>query len=118
MPFGVGTPLFGVGTLLVGVAPLQAEPLHVTYREQAGSLIGRALVSDNAYRRLGELCDRFGHRLSGSATLHLSTPLLDLQGAEIEVRAPGDPVLDNNAWSGPLLPLQIPWPIPDIPPGG
>ncbi len=39
------------------------------YRERAGRIIGAALTSDTAYRRLSFLTDRIGHRLSGSEGL-------------------------------------------------
>jgi len=39
------------------------------YRERAARIIGAALTSDLAYRRLALLTDRIGHRLSGSENL-------------------------------------------------
>lgn len=39
------------------------------YRERAARIIGAALTSDTAYRRLAWLTDRIGHRLSGSEAL-------------------------------------------------
>jgi carboxypeptidase Q len=39
------------------------------YRERAGRIIGAALTSDVAYRRLARLTDRIGNRLSGSESL-------------------------------------------------
>jgi carboxypeptidase Q len=39
------------------------------YRERAGRIIGAALTSDVAYRRLAWLTDRIGNRLSGSDSL-------------------------------------------------
>ncbi|MBC7931979.1 MAG: hypothetical protein H7Z38_15580 [Rubrivivax sp.] len=39
------------------------------YRERASRIIGAALTSDTAYRRLAWLTDRIGHRLSGSESL-------------------------------------------------
>ena len=39
------------------------------YRERAGRIIGAALSTDRAYRRLAYLTDRIGHRLSGSESL-------------------------------------------------
>ena len=39
------------------------------YRERAARIIGAALTSDTAYRRLSYLSDRIGHRLSGSESL-------------------------------------------------
>lgn len=39
------------------------------YRDEAGRIIGAALTSDRAYKRLAHLTDRIGHRLSGSKNL-------------------------------------------------
>lgn len=39
------------------------------YRAAAGRIIGAALVSDHAYKRLAHLTDHIGHRLSGSKNL-------------------------------------------------
>jgi carboxypeptidase Q len=39
------------------------------YRERAARIIGAALTSDRAYRRLAHLTDHIGHRLSGSNNL-------------------------------------------------
>ena len=39
------------------------------YRARAATIIGAALTSDHAYRRLAHLTDRIGHRLSGSTSL-------------------------------------------------
>jgi carboxypeptidase Q len=39
------------------------------YRERAARIIGAALTSDRAYRRLAHLTDHIGHRLSGSDNL-------------------------------------------------
>lgn len=39
------------------------------YRERAGRIIGAALTSDAAYKRLAWLTDRIGNRLSGSESL-------------------------------------------------
>jgi carboxypeptidase Q len=51
-------------------APLPAPRLRADeYRERAGRIIGAALTSDFAYRRLAHLTDRIGHRLSGSENL-------------------------------------------------
>lgn len=39
------------------------------YRDEAGRIIGAALTSDRAYKRLAHLTDHIGHRLSGSKGL-------------------------------------------------
>lgn len=60
-----------LGLLGGGTARAQdaAPPLAERYRPQAEKIIAAALASDVAYRRLGYLCDRIGHRLSGSPQL-------------------------------------------------
>ncbi len=60
--------------LALAVAPVQAQTeahseLHSTYIDRAGAILGHALTSDTAYETLGELCDQFGHRLSGTPEL-------------------------------------------------
>ncbi len=57
------------------------------YRERAGRIIGAALSSDRAYRRLAYLTDRIGHRLSGSESLRRA-----VEWALAEMKADG---LDN-----------------------
>ena len=50
--------------------PLPAPRVKIEqYRERASRIIGAALTSDVAYRRLAWLTDRIGHRLSGSESL-------------------------------------------------
>ncbi|HEY0100105.1 MAG TPA: PA domain-containing protein, partial [Pyrinomonadaceae bacterium] len=73
-------------------APLAAEQKPVplppprvkidAYRERAGRIIGAALTSDRAYRRLAHLTDHIGHRLSGSNNLERA-----IQWALAEMRA-------------------------------
>jgi carboxypeptidase Q len=61
----------------VEAAPAQATPVPLPpprvraeeYRERAGRIIGAALTSDVAYKRLAWLTDRIGNRLSGSESL-------------------------------------------------
>lgn len=57
------------------------------YRARAATIIGAALTSDHAYRRLAYLTDRIGHRLSGSTNLERA-----IEWALTEMRADG---LDN-----------------------
>lgn len=66
------------GLLLVAVTAHGADatpppPPSEPYSEAAGKIIGAALVSDRAYTTLAYLCDRFGHRLSGSPQLEAAT---------------------------------------------
>ena len=50
--------------------PLPAPRVKIAdYRERASRIIGAALTSDMAYRRLAWLTDRIGNRLSGSESL-------------------------------------------------
>ncbi len=60
-------------SLSLGASPAggraDAAPLAETYRSAAARLLGEALLSDHAYENLAVLCDRVGHRLSGSAQL-------------------------------------------------
>jgi carboxypeptidase Q len=60
--------------LLVSVEPVvfaQSPPAWLNhYREPAGRLIAEATSDGFAWRRLAELTDRFGHRLSGSPELN------------------------------------------------
>jgi carboxypeptidase Q len=62
-----------VALILAAAGPLPAQdgatPLQARYRDAADRLIAAALADSAAYRRLVELVDRFGHRLSGSASL-------------------------------------------------
>jgi carboxypeptidase Q len=68
------TPL--VIALVLATAPLSLHgqdqaltPLQTRYQAAANRLIDAALADSFAYRRLAELVDNFGHRLSGSASL-------------------------------------------------
>ncbi len=49
--------------------PAQRPPIAEAYRAAADSLIRTATRDSAAYDRIGVLVDRFGHRLSGSASL-------------------------------------------------
>ena len=53
----------------VSGAAVPGAELVDRYRPTAERLVGAALASDHAYRRLSELCDGVGHRLSGSKDL-------------------------------------------------
>src|SRR5688500_8577662 len=68
--------------------PLPAPRVKIAdYRERAARIIGAALTSDVAYRRLAWLTDRIGHRLSGSEALERG-----IQWALAEMKRDG---LDN-----------------------
>jgi carboxypeptidase Q len=57
--------------LAMASVPAHAQSRNIPrdYRAAADSLIRAATRDSAAYRRLGELVDRFGHRLAGSASL-------------------------------------------------
>jgi carboxypeptidase Q len=57
--------------ILLTTAPLSAQDTSIgsAYRGVADSIIKAAIGDSAAYTRLGVLVDRFGHRLSGSASL-------------------------------------------------
>jgi carboxypeptidase Q len=59
--------------LLTGLQPIRALAqdgrIATQYGPAADRLIGAALGDSAAYKRLGEMVDRFGHRFSGSASL-------------------------------------------------
>jgi carboxypeptidase Q len=57
--------------LALAAAPAHAQGRNISrdYRAAADSLIRAATRDSAAYRRLGELVDRFGHRLAGSPSL-------------------------------------------------
>ena len=71
-------------TALPRVATAQSDadiPLDRHYQAAADRLIDAALADSAAYRRLAELVDRFGHRLSGSSSLEraIDWMLLEMQ---------------------------------------
>ena len=55
--------------LTASPAHAQARNIPRDYRAAADSLIRAATRDSAAYRRLGDLVDRFGHRMAGSASL-------------------------------------------------
>ncbi len=65
------------------------------YRETAGRLIGAALLDEEGWRKLEYLCDRIGHRLSGSRALEQA-----IDWAEARMRQEGFQVR--------RLPVQVP----------
>ena len=87
-----GTRVLGLALLLTSLpstAPgqqRQATPLQNQYRAVADRLIDAALADSAAYARLAELVDRFGHRLSGSASLERAIDwiLLEMQRDGLE----------------------------------
>ncbi len=53
----------------LGILAAQNDDAIRRYQEVAGRLIGAALVDEQGWRKLAYLCDRIGHRLSGSPQL-------------------------------------------------
>jgi carboxypeptidase Q len=81
-------------------APLPPPRVRIdAYRERAARIIGAALTSDRAYRRLAHLTDRIGHRLSGSTNLERA-----IEWALAEMRADG---LDNVRAERVLVPHWV-----------
>ena len=86
------------GCLTLGV-PHAASPaagLDVRYSEAAGRIIGAALVDEDGWRKLTYLCDRIGHRMSGSPRLEQA-----VEWAISEMRKDG---LENVR----ALPVKVP----------
>jgi carboxypeptidase Q len=60
----------GVASCLLLAAPVAAQgPVVTAYRSAADRIIAAAQADSGAYNRLAEMADRFGNRLSGSASL-------------------------------------------------
>jgi carboxypeptidase Q len=57
------------GILLCCLLAFQQPDINKDYSEPTAKIIGTAMVEEKAYERLEYLCDRIGHRLSGSAQL-------------------------------------------------
>ena len=81
--------------LTLAAAPLSAQGRTAPrdYRATADSLIRAATGDSAAYRRLGELVDRFGNRLAGSASLEAA---IDWILAEMRKRR-----AEQRAWASP-----------------
>ena len=85
--------------LTLAAAPLFAQGHSIArdYRAAADSLIRAATRDSAAYRRLGELVDRFGHRLAGSPSLEAA---IDWILAEMRKdglsNVQGEPVMVTN----------------------
>ena len=85
--------------LTLAAAPLSAQGRSITrdYRAAADSLIRAATRDSAAYLRLGELVDRFGHRLAGSPSLEAA---IDWILAEMRKdglsNVQGEPVMVTN----------------------
>ena len=80
----------------LAAAPLSAQSpdsLVAPYRPVADRIIRTALADSSAWRRLAELVDRFGHRLSGSESLEhaIDWVLVEMQRDGLD-RAMTEPV--------------------------
>ncbi len=96
--------------------PISAQDLADTYREEANRLIEAATVNHDAYARLTELVDNFGHRVSGSVALEQA---IDWMMEEMEAdgldRVAGDPVMVPHWVRGEeSLEMRLPRPL-DLP---
>ncbi|MEZ4589347.1 MAG: M28 family metallopeptidase [Gemmatimonadales bacterium] len=82
------------GLTLAGPLSAQAGPLAAKHRATANRLIDRALADSAAWNKLAELTDRFGNRLSGSASLELAIDwvLERMRGEDFE-NVRGEPVM-------------------------
>ncbi|MGE0552072.1 MAG: M28 family metallopeptidase [Gemmatimonadales bacterium] len=82
------------GLTLAGPLRAQAGPLAAKHRATANRLIDRALADSAAWNKLAELTDRFGNRLSGSASLELAIDwVLERMRAEGFENVRGEPVM-------------------------
>ncbi len=96
--------------------PISAQDLADTYREEANRLIEAATANHDAYARLTELVDNFGHRVSGSVALEQA---IDWMMEEMEAdgldRVAGDPVMVPHWVRGEeSLEMRLPRPL-DLP---
>lgn len=87
------------GLVLVSAAlpvarPLTGQTLAESYRDDARRIVEAATSSDFAYRRLAELVDRFGPRLSGSVALERALDwILEAMEADGLENVRADPVM-------------------------
>jgi carboxypeptidase Q len=96
--------------------PISAQDLADTYRDEANRLIEAATANHDAYARLTELVDKFGHRVSGSVALEQA---IDWMMEEMEAdgldRVAGDPVMVPHWVRGEeSLEMRLPRPL-DLP---
>ncbi len=84
------------GLLLTAGAGAQELPLDQQYREAAERIVSEALKDEGSWAKLSYLCDRVGHRISGSPALEQA-----VQWAAEQMRADG---LENVR----LQPVKVP----------
>ena len=71
-----------------------AQELANAYRDDANRLIDAALANHDAFERLTELVDKFGHRISGSVALEQAIDwIIEEMKADGLDRVAGDPVM-------------------------
>jgi carboxypeptidase Q len=76
------------------MAQPSTEPPSARYRATADRLIDAALADSAAWEKLAELTDRFGHRLSGSASLERAIDwIIDRMKSEGLENVRGEPVM-------------------------
>ena len=74
--------------------PSAAQDIASTYRDAARRIVAAATADHRAYERIGELVDRFGPRLSGSAALERSLDwILEEMRADGLTNVRADPVM-------------------------
>jgi carboxypeptidase Q len=62
--------LFGIASLTARAdAPASTQPVSKQYEDAAKKIIDAALAGNDAWKKMEELCDGIGHRISGSESL-------------------------------------------------
>ena len=90
MSWKLGLIAFLVPASLVG----QANPVAARHQAAADQLIAAALADSAAWNKIAELTDRFGHRISGSASLERAIDwIIERMKAERLDNVRGEPVM-------------------------
>ena len=114
----IGTTLrVGIVLLSITASTSQAQsatPIADAYREPANRIIQAALADSSAWNRLAELTDRFGPRLSGSASLERAIDwiIAGMKKDQLE-NVRGEPVMvphwvRGEEWAKLILPREAP----------
>ncbi len=82
------------------------------YREVAGRIIGAALVDEDGWSRLTYLCDRIGHRLSGSPQLEAAVVWTAEQMRRDGLENVGTPAVQVTHWRRGRESASIVSPVP------
>ena len=106
-----------IALLLFPVSTIRAQsptPIADAYREPANRIIQAALADSSAWNRLAELTDKFGHRLSGSASLERAIDwiIAGMKKDQLE-NVRGEPVMvprwvRGEEWAKLILPREAP----------